>query len=283
MYKLFEPRNNRKISRGWDTYAYEYSQLPHTNITYRLGKEFLYKALERNVLPYLEEKPPKKITVLDFNCGSGNDFEFFLKKGYNVVGCDGSFGMLLMAYRRYKRYIDAGRVVLYLGRSEELSVKDFSDYQFDFIFSTTGGFSYVNDSELVREHLVLSKRLADSGLIFTAHLTPYCGADTLYYLYRGNIKAAFFRWKKKVNIIVKNQPLTMYLRSYLKIHSLLKPFFHILTFIPLLIVMPPFQTGYRASRKNISLNNKLEYYFSKLWFSKFICDQIGVLCRPKKL
>ncbi len=111
-----------EFSGGWDEKASEYARLPETNGIYRLTKELLYRIIDEDIMM---DKDNSQVNVLDFNCGCGNDFPFFLEKGWYVTGCDGSSGMLNVAIEKYHNYLESGKINLYLGRSEEMIENSF--------------------------------------------------------------------------------------------------------------------------------------------------------------
>jgi SAM-dependent methyltransferase len=53
------------------------------------------------ILPELEKRGLRKGWVLDIGCGTGRAFDPFLKRGWQIVGCDLSSGMLAEAERKY--------------------------------------------------------------------------------------------------------------------------------------------------------------------------------------
>src|SRR6185503_4490851 len=83
-------------STGWDAWADEYSSLGASNPTYALGKELLHAMVDEVAPPPID----REAWVLDFHCGAGDDLARFLAKGWHVLGCDGSAGMLRAAAAR---------------------------------------------------------------------------------------------------------------------------------------------------------------------------------------
>ncbi len=82
--------------------------------------------------------PEKGMKVLDFNCGTGNDFPYFLKKGFTITGTDYADDMLNKACETYASEIAIGYVSLFNGAIEELSSESFEPNSFDLIYSITG-------------------------------------------------------------------------------------------------------------------------------------------------
>ena len=166
-FKRFDPTEAHALSSvGWDAWAEEYARLPELNSTYRFSKQLLYDVIEG------ELHGDNVLDVLDFNCGCGNDFAHFLKAGYRLVGCDGSAGMLSVAARRFDDAVSDGRVALYHGHAEALTVDAFDGRRFDVIISATGGTAYLTDGQLRRLHAMFVALLRPGGCMIITHLVP---------------------------------------------------------------------------------------------------------------
>lgn len=78
---------------AYDRYAAVYDEANAQNDY----EEWLGKA----ILPELEQRGLRKGWVLDIGCGTGRAFDPLLDRGWKVVGCDLSAGMLAEAERKY--------------------------------------------------------------------------------------------------------------------------------------------------------------------------------------
>src|SRR3989304_3639420 len=114
MYQSFCYQPLYTNQKGWDAYADAYSKLLVPDTVYFLTKEVIHK----QITDHLNSNKP--IHVLDLNCGVGNDFPFFIAKGWQITACDGSVGMLNKAYEKYKSAIESGQIALFLGQMETL-------------------------------------------------------------------------------------------------------------------------------------------------------------------
>ncbi len=267
-----------EIGGGWGEKALEYAQLPEVNRIFRLKKELLYKIIDEDIYP---DSQNNQLDVLDFNCGCGNDFPFFLEKGWHVTGCDGAIGMLNVAFDKYQHWIEKGKLDLYLGRSEEMSMKSFEGKKFDLIFSTTGGFSYVDDAEFIREHKVLLNMLKPGGKILAAHLTPFCFAESMYEILHLRFGKARKRWKGKLKVVVKNEEYNMYLRSSGRIKKLLKDTAEIERKYAILTLSPPYQTGYNPGQSIIKMHKAVEQNLLRSGLAAKVSDQVAFLIQSK--
>ena len=91
-----------------------------------------------------------------------------------------------------------------------------------------------------------------------AHLTPFCLAESAYHLSRLAPRAAVKRWRGLVPIEVRGQPMTMRLRSPRRLRRLLNGTVRIERLLPLLVLTPPFQTGFQPPGRVLPWLERLE-------------------------
>lgn len=152
MYQRFQYQPDHTNQQGWDTYADAYAKLLVPDTVYHLTKEVIHRQIS-DLFP--SDRP---IHVLDLNCGVGNDFPFFLTRGWKITACDGSVGMLNKAFEKYRTEIEAGQITLFLGQMETLDAGSFPGLKFDLIYSVTGGYAYIADARCERGAGQLSDR-----------------------------------------------------------------------------------------------------------------------------
>ncbi len=273
-FKRFDPTEPHALSSvGWDAWAEEYARLPGLNSTYRFSKRLLYDVIEA------ELRGDNALDVLDFNCGCGNDFAYFLDAGYRVVGCDGSVGMLSVAARRYAAAVSDGTVALYHGQAEALTVDAFDGRRFDAIISATGGTAYLTDSQLQRVHAVFAALLRPGGCMIITHLVPRCLMESLYYLLHARPRAALRRWRTRLEISVKSEPVTMYLRSARHLERILSEVAPADWLVPLNVLTPPFQTGFQLPERLAGVMNWAEHKLQRYRACLAACDQVAWITR----
>lgn len=253
---------------GWDAFSQDYASL-NANPVYRLTKDQIFSFLEQN----MDLTTP--LSVLDFNCGTGNDLGHFLGKGHSVTGCDGSPAMLSVASERFPQ------VDLFLGTNEVLDPLSFGERKFDLIYSVIGGFAYVND-RTYRENLrCLATMLNPGGKIAVTNFNRLCLPDTLYNLMRLRPDAAFFRYNKTKKLAVKGQELTMHLLTDYDFRRIIDRYFNVVASGPVLTLTPPYQSGFRPKKHTLKLFTQLENKAGNWRMSKHICDQNIYLLEPK--
>lgn len=271
MFKEFKYIPDFQYTTGWDKYALDYQNLLVKDTIYYLTKEIIHRMVDNAV--GVEEK--NNFKVLDVNCGTGNDFPFFFERGWKVVGCDGSAGMLNKAYEKYESYTKKGQMKLYQGMIESLEENDFNLGQFDLIFSVTGGFAYVNDEQLEKINRELINFLKPGGKMVIAHLNRFCLPEFLHRIYR--LKNPFLRSGKIIKVKIKNEEHKMHLRSAGQLRKLYSPVLKEIKVLPLLAVTPPYQTGYRPGKHMLNRLKKCDLKFRNFPIFNSIADQVVVV------
>ena len=262
--------------RGWDEWAHDYAALGTTSPTYALAKELLHARVDA-VAPPARDRAG---WVLDFHCGAGDDLARFLDRGWHAAGCDGSAGMLRAAAARCAAELRSGHLELWHGRAETLDQGSFGGRRFDLVFSTTGGFAYLDDQEFVRIHRLLGAMLAPGGVMVIAHLTPFCLAESAYHLLRLRPRRAVQRWRGRVEVTVRGEPMEMRLRSARTIRRLLAGILHVETLRPLLWCTPPFQSGFAPGPRTLAVLRAIEQRTAGVGMLSAVSDQVVCRARP---
>jgi len=276
-YGPFDPEAHHALDdTGWDAWAEEYAQLPRLNAAYRFTKQLLYDVVDR------EAGGRTGLRVLDFNCGCGNDVSHFLAAGHWVVGCDGSAGMLSVAARRHAEALASGTVRLFLGRAEDLRAESFGGARFDLIFSATGGMAYLEDDALQTVHRALVALLEPGGSLVVTHLLPGCLIESAYYALQLRPRAALRRWRRRLEITVKAQPLTMHLRGLRTLRRLLEGIAPSDRIVALNVLTPPFQTGFTLPKALEPLLGRAERLAQRMRPSAYVSDQIAWVHRAPR-
>lgn len=261
---------------GWDAWAEDYAALGASNPTYALGKELLHARVDEVAPAPLN----REAWVLDFHCGAGDDLARFLARGWHAVGCDGSAGMLRAAAARCVSADSGGRLELWHGHAEELEPSSFDGRRFDLVFSTTGGFAYLEDEQFVRVHRLLASMLVPGGVMVMAHLTRFCAAESLFHLLHLRPGRAVERWRGRVPVMVRGKQMLMRLRSPRHIRRLLAEVVHLERLTPLLWCTPPFQSGFVPSPRALAALRAIERWTAHTRALSVVADQVVCVARP---
>ncbi|BDS12815.1 class I SAM-dependent DNA methyltransferase [Aureispira anguillae] len=275
MLKPYEYNKQFAYDSGWDKYALSYSKLLRPDTIYSLTKDLAHDIVKH----YIPEGKNKK--VLDLNCGTGNDFPFFLSEGYKIVGTDGSGGMLNKACESYQKAYKKGNIRLYQSMMEDLGKATFKENQFDLIYSITGGYSYIDDDSFLKVNQILSNYLKKGGYLITAHLTPFCLGEFLYRIKSRQFGASLLRLKKTLTVPIKGERYRMYLRSNRKLKKLRTKELEFCSAHPILTTTAPYQTGYAPNVKKLKRRREVE--FGRLFKPVYntIADQILIVEQKK--
>ncbi len=268
-------QKNFNYKEGWDLSALDYAQLLKPNTIYSLTKELAHEVLAT----YFQNT--KQITILDLNCGTGNDFPYFLEKDYIIHGSDGSIGMLNKTHEIYKEHIDNGKIKLWYGMMENLTENSFDGQKFDLIYSITGGYSYINDSTFIEVNRNLSHHLTEGGLLITFHLTRFSLGELLFKIFTLKWRGAFLRLTKNLTISIHNKSYRMYLRNISQLKKLTPPELQLINVHPILSLTPPFQSGYKPSVVLLKMHKWIERRLLSTAFFCHFADQIALI--QKKL
>ena len=261
---------------GWDAWAGEYAALGTTNPTYEMGKELLHAMVDEVATP----PRGREAWVLDFHCGAGDDVARFLVRGWCAAGCDGSPGMLRAAAARCGPEMHSGRLELWHGRAEALGPGAFENRRFDLVFSTTGGFAYLDDEQFVRVHRILASMLVPGGVMVIAHLTPFCVAESLFHLLHLRLGRATQRWRGRISVTIRGERMLMRLRSARHIRRLLAGAMRIERLAPLLWCTPPFQTGFVPGARALAVLRAIERRTTRAGALAAVADQVVCIARP---
>lgn len=269
-------RSSTPAAPGWDAWAEDYARLGATNPIYALAKELLHTLVDEVATP----PQGREAAVLDFHCGAGDDLARFLARGWHAVGCDGSLGMLRAAAARCGADVTSGRLELWHGRAEELAPSSFEGRRFGLVFSTTGGFAYLEDEQFVRVHRLLAGMLAPGGVMVIAHLTRFCAAESLFHMSHLRARRAVERWRGRVLVTVRGERMLMRLRSPRHIRRLLAGVVRLDHLTPLLWCTPPFQSGFVPGPRALAVLRAIERRTAHIGALAALADQVVCVARP---
>ncbi|MDO8365451.1 MAG: methyltransferase domain-containing protein [Saprospiraceae bacterium] len=134
-------------------------------------------------------------TVLELNCGTGEDAIWFAKQGFQVLATDVSPEMVAVAKAK----------IAQAGLSENAMVRvcSFAEIEkipegnFDLIFSNFGGLNCVSPPELRQLGPILAQKLKPGGKFVAVVMSRFCWWETLYFLLKMKPREAFRRFSRK--------------------------------------------------------------------------------------
>ena len=111
------------------------------------------------------------------------------------------------------------------------------------------------------------------------HLVPRCLIESLYYLLHARPRVALKRWRTTLEISVRSEPLTMYLRSARYLERILGDIAPADRLVPLNVLTPPFQTGFQLPERFAGVMNWAEHTLQRYRVSLAVCDQVAWITR----
>jgi ubiquinone/menaquinone biosynthesis C-methylase UbiE len=162
--------------------AEKYDSLFTNSVIGRLQRQIVWDALTGTFSPGQ--------TILELNCGTGEDALFLSRLGVNVVACDASEKMVQLAKRRRAQEFPNAQIHFRVLPNEALHVFG-STQVFDGVLSNFSGLNCV--PELRRVAGALGRLLKPGGRALLCMSTRLCLWEMLWYLGQANLRKAFRR------------------------------------------------------------------------------------------
>ncbi len=111
------------------------------------------------------------------------------------------------------------------------------------------------------------------------HLVPRCLTESLYYLLHARPRMALRRWRTTLEISIRSEPLTMYLRSARYLERILSDIAPADRLVPLNVLTPPFQTGFQLPERLAGVMSWAEQKLQRYRLCLAVCDQVVWITR----
>ena len=159
------------------------SQYYDTAFTFsNIGKaqrEMVFKYLN----PILNQE--QRLSILELNCGTGEDAIRFAKLNHRVLATDISEGMINVA----KAKTNSENLTFKIQDINAINESTLN-VKFDLIFSNFGGFNCLSKNEIDRFFIAASKLLNPNGKIVLVIMPKHCLWEQLYFTMKGHFKSA---------------------------------------------------------------------------------------------
>ncbi len=176
-------------------------------------------------------------SVLDLNCGTGEDAIYLANLGISVTGCDVSEGMIEVARQKAERAKCVSRIRFSVCANERLNA--LIDHEpFDAALSNFGGLNCTADLHgLGRE---LSRLVRPGGRIFVCVIGKVCAWEIVWYAVRGNWKKALRRFTRGgANGNIGDASFRVHYPSVRDMQDAFAPFFHLECWRGIGVALPP--------------------------------------------
>lgn len=155
-----------------------------------LQRERVYYYLKKNL------GNRSSLSVLELNCGTGEDAVWLAKQGCTVLATDISETMILVAKEKVFKQDLETKITCKALSIEQLSKLDAS-VKYDFIFSDFGGLNCVAPEDLKKISASLQRLLKPNGRFIGVIMSRFCWWETLYFTLKGQFKKAWRRRTKE--------------------------------------------------------------------------------------
>jgi SAM-dependent methyltransferase len=155
-FTIYQPEPVMKILHYYEDHAKDFAKrLPPKNIS--LVQD---RFIERIQKSFGNKNQMPQIRIMDLGCGTGRDSEVFLKKGYNVLGIDGSPAMLGLSREKNESFVKSGKLELYERTYDEI---DFNS-EFEGIWATAA-FVHLSPEEIKSAINLCADAMVDAGVL----------------------------------------------------------------------------------------------------------------------
>jgi len=210
------------LQKAFDKYASQYDQ----HFTYSLiGKE-----QRKRVYRHLISDIKNSNSVLEVNCGTGEDAIWLAKQNKQIIATDISSEMISIAKKKdTENKIDFQTL-------NAIHINSISD-TFDVIFSNFGGLNCLNEDELKLFFNAAHLKLNKTGIMILVFISSNCIWEKWYF----KLKGKFFRRKHKsaVDTTINNESFSTYYYSPDDIAVYTMNDFKIIKLKPIGLFIPP--------------------------------------------
>ena len=211
----------------------------------------------------LATKP--SLSILELNCGTGEDAAHFTEKGHHVLATDISEEMILQSKKKNPN-IEFKTLDITSISSETF------DQQFDVIFSNFGGFNCLSKQEVASFIDISKTLLRPEGKLILVLMPKNTTWERIYFGLKGNVKKAFRRnTKTPIQVNVEGIGVPTWYYNPKDIVTLAKENLELLTIRPIGITIPPsYLMPFFSKRKKIlNVLIKIESWFSSSFWAKY--------------
>jgi SAM-dependent methyltransferase len=175
-------------------------------------------------------------SVLELNCGTGEDALFLARMGASVLACDASERMISVAARRMATELGGGLVQLELLATERIGQLQ-SAGPFDGVFSNFSGLNCVADlADVARQ---LASLVNPPGKLLLCLSTRVCLWETVWYLAHRQPIRASRRWKGGAVASLGEIPVSVRYFTMNDIRKFFRPFFSLRACRGIGVTVPP--------------------------------------------
>ena len=175
-------------------------------------------------------------SVLELNCGTGEDAFYLAGRGITVTACDASSAMIEVARRRRSGEAVNAKVDFRILANEDLHQLR-GEQVFDGAFSNFSGLNCTEDMNEVAVNL--SRLLRPGARLLICLSTRACFWEILWYLGRANFAKAFRRVRGMTVARVEGFPVPVWYPAFRQIRRTFRPWFRVQSIRAVGLAVPP--------------------------------------------
>lgn len=189
---------------------------------------------QRNMVYYQlhEILSENKSSILEINCGTGEDAIWLADKGFQVTATDISNEMIAVAKTK-------SNTIHFAQADINTIAEQFSGSQFDVIFSNFGGLNCLTTQELHRFFLKCHEILSEKGQLVLVIMPKHTLWEKMYFILKGKFEEAFRRTKQVANANVDGVNVPTYYFNPNDVVQLSKDNFNFVSVNPIGFFIPP--------------------------------------------
>ena len=220
-----------------------------------------------------------KDSILELNCGTGEDAFFLARNDISVFACDASQQMIARANQRLNVSSPPHLVAFCHLPTERIAELD-PAIGWDGVFSNFSGLNCIEDLKPVATSL--AKLVKPGGHLLLCLSTRLCLMEILYYLSQGQVRKAFRRCKGHNIAHLNDVPLPVYYPTLRTLRRSFAPHFKLRSHTGVGVAIPPSYLEPWAQRHPcvFRLLCRSETLFANLPFLRTTGDHI-LLCFEK--
>jgi ubiquinone/menaquinone biosynthesis C-methylase UbiE len=242
----------------------------------RFTDSFIGRAQREAVWKVLTKTFHANDSLLELNCGTGEDAIFLASKGMSVFACDASPQMIARATQRLQQDGPQTSVVfcdLPTERIEELH----PEVPFDGAFSNFSGLNCVADLNAVAASL--ASLVKQNGRLVLCFSTRFCLIEILYYLALGQWRKALRRCSGATKVILDDVEFNVFYPTIRSIRKSFTPEFRLSSCTGIGVTVPPsyLEAWARRHRRLFLLLRRMEGLLATLPILRSTGDHV-LLC-----
>ncbi|THF48824.1 methyltransferase domain-containing protein [Flavobacterium supellecticarium] len=216
------------MNASFDIAAATYDQTFTHTVIGRLQRDLVY----RQMTEMLQNSSIR--SILEINCGTGEDALWLSEQGYQVTATDISEQMILTARQK-----DTVGTITFRQADINTLPATFPNQTFDALFSDFGGLNCLSESELEAFFENANRLLNPNGRLFLVIMPKNTLWEQLYFLLKGQWKAAFRRKREKAIVNIDGEAVATYYYNPAAIKRMAQRHFAVTHIQPVGFFIPP--------------------------------------------